>query len=143
MGSYGRMGRNFPQLKEFLHSNYGRIWLARVYGLWFTGERSKVRSLPAHEARYACYGHSAKTAKSVSAGDLPHQFRTRNGLNEMRRTRSNSNENTRKSAIAIIVPPLITVWLQVRVLPGPPKKMHHTDTVKTTRFPFKSGSISL
>ena len=49
----------------------------------------------------------------------PHQFRTGNDSTERRQTRSNSNENAAKSTKLIDLPPLITVWLQVRVLPGP------------------------
>src|SRR5262245_18105227 len=50
----------------------------------------------------------------------PHQFRTRNDFNKAQRTRSKPNENTAKSTKLSDAPPLITVWLQVRVLPGPP-----------------------
>jgi hypothetical protein len=50
----------------------------------------------------------------------PHQFRTRNNLIGTQRTQSNSNENPAKSTKPIDILPLITVWLQVRVLPGPP-----------------------
>src|SRR4051794_22350598 len=50
----------------------------------------------------------------------PHQFRTRNSLNETQQTRSKSNETKAKSTKLFNIPPLITVWLQVRVLPGPP-----------------------
>ncbi|MBI5321858.1 hypothetical protein [Bradyrhizobium sp.] len=52
----------------------------------------------------------------------PHQFRTRNYLNKPEQTRSKSNETAAKSTNLIDIPPLITVWLQVRVLPGPPVK---------------------
>jgi hypothetical protein len=40
----------------------------------------------------------------------------------MQRTRSNSTESPAKSTNLIDIPSLITVWLQVRVLPGPPMK---------------------
>jgi hypothetical protein len=50
-----------------------------------------------------------------------HQFRTRNELIKAQRTRSNPNETAVKSTKLIDIPPLITVWLQVRVLPGPPR----------------------
>src|SRR5215213_8320646 len=50
----------------------------------------------------------------------PHQFRTRNAPTEAQRTRSNRDKNTATSTKPIVIPPLITVWLQVRVLPGPP-----------------------
>jgi hypothetical protein len=36
------------------------------------------------------------------------------------RTRTPSNENARKSTKPIVILPLIAVWLQVQVLPGPP-----------------------
>jgi len=51
----------------------------------------------------------------------PHQFRTRNDRTETQRTRSISNENAAKSTNLVDIPSLITVWLQVRVLPGPPR----------------------
>jgi hypothetical protein len=54
------------------------------------------------------------------ASETPHQFRTRNNPNKPKRTRSKSNENQVKSTKLIDILPLITVWLQVRVLPGPP-----------------------
>jgi hypothetical protein len=40
---------------------------------------------------------------------------------ELQRTLSKSNKTAAKSTNPTIIPPLITVWLQVRVLPGPPK----------------------
>jgi hypothetical protein len=42
-------------------------------------------------------------------------------LAKTQRTPSNSNENAAKSTKLTIIPSLITVWLQLRVLPGPPK----------------------
>jgi hypothetical protein len=51
----------------------------------------------------------------------PHQFRARNNLIRTQRTRSKSNKNAAKSTKLIDILPLITVWLQVRVLPGPPR----------------------
>jgi hypothetical protein len=48
----------------------------------------------------------------------PHQFRTRNNRDRTRRKPSNPNENAAKSTGPINILPLITVWLQVRVLPG-------------------------
>jgi hypothetical protein len=53
-------------------------------------------------------------------GRGPHQFRTRNDLTQAQRTRSSRSENATKSRKTIDIPSLITVWLQVRVLPGPP-----------------------
>jgi len=57
---------------------------------------------------------------SLRFGRGPLQFRTRNDLTEAQRTRSNRGENALKSTKLIDILPLITVWLQVRVLPGPP-----------------------
>jgi len=51
------------------------------------------------------------------ASEAPHQFRTRNNLIRTQRTRSKSNKNAAKSTKLIDILPLITVWLQVRVLP--------------------------
>jgi hypothetical protein len=50
----------------------------------------------------------------------PHQFRTRNDFIKTQQTRSKSNKNAAKSTNLLDIPSLITVWLQVRVLPGPP-----------------------
>jgi hypothetical protein len=46
--------------------------------------------------------------------------RTRNDLDKAQGTQSKANENSVKSTKLTDVPPLITVWLQVRVLPSPP-----------------------
>jgi hypothetical protein len=56
----------------------------------------------------------------IRSADGPHQFRTRNELNKTQRTRSITDENAGKSTITTVILPLITVRLQVRVLPGPP-----------------------
>ena len=71
--------------------------------------------------------------KTGHSGDVrePHQFRTRNVLDKATRTQSISNENSTKSIKPTLILPLITVWLQVRVLPGPPMRsntynQHHT-----------------
>ena len=45
MAHCGRLWQNTSALQGLLHLYYGGIWLAMVYGLWFTRERSKVRSL--------------------------------------------------------------------------------------------------
>jgi hypothetical protein len=39
------MWQQIPAMQGLLHLYYGWVWLARVYELWFTRERSKVRSL--------------------------------------------------------------------------------------------------
>jgi hypothetical protein len=67
------------------------------------------------------FGHALPPTVSTD-GHGTHQFRARNGLIKTQRTRSNSNENVAKSTKLTDILPLITVWLQVRVLPGPPKK---------------------
>ena len=48
----------------------------------------------------------------------PHQFRTRKNANKTRQTHSKLNENATTSMKLIDCPPLITVWLQVRILLG-------------------------
>jgi hypothetical protein len=45
MASYGPTWPQISALQGLLQQNYGLIRLATVYGLWFTRERSKVRSL--------------------------------------------------------------------------------------------------
>jgi hypothetical protein len=46
----------------------------------------------------------------------------KNNLNKVQQTRPKSNENTEKSMNPTDILPLITVWLQARVLPGLPRK---------------------
>jgi hypothetical protein len=65
-------------------------------------------------------GRNKVASEAGSTFSRAHQFRTRNDLIKTQRTRSNSNENAAKSTKLIHILPLITVWLQVRVLPGPP-----------------------
>src|SRR5258707_2493975 len=50
----------------------------------------------------------------------PHQFRTRNDRSETQQTRSNASNLQEDQRQQFLPPPLITVWLEVRVLPGPP-----------------------
>jgi hypothetical protein len=45
MGHDGRIWQLLLATQGLLQFYYGEIWLAMVYGLWFTRERSKVRSL--------------------------------------------------------------------------------------------------
>jgi hypothetical protein len=90
--------------------------------------------LRAHELPIACLPGSRDHTRSRQFGtevsnrkasglqfpDAPHQFRTRNGLIETQQARLESNKTKGKSIRPIVILPLITVWLQVRVLPGPP-----------------------
>ena len=64
--------------------------------------------------------HQAVVRQAPRAIGPLHRFRTRNDLAKMQRTPSNANENAAKSTKPIDIPLLITVWLQVRILPGPP-----------------------
>jgi hypothetical protein len=64
----------------------------------------------------------ASTWALSTDGQRPHQFRTKNDLIKPQQTRSKSNENPAKSTNLIDIRPLITVWLQVRVLAGPTKE---------------------
>jgi hypothetical protein len=64
----------------------------------------------------------ASTWALSTDGQRPHQFRTKNDLIKPQQTRSKSNGNPAKSTNLIDIRPLITVWLHVRVLPGPPRK---------------------
>src|ERR1700730_1259884 len=65
------------------------------------------------------WDEQARVSNVSAAGHGPHRFRTRNDRSTAQRTRSKSNENTEKTTELIDFPPLITLWLQVRVLPGP------------------------
>jgi hypothetical protein len=47
------------------------------------------------------------------------KFRTRNDLSGTERRRSIFNENKNKSTKPAFVLPLVTIWLQIRVLAGP------------------------
>jgi hypothetical protein len=68
------------------------------------------------------FGPSGRSSLSPTARRAPHQFRARNHLAKTQRARSTSDENAGKSLKLTFTLPLITVWLQVRVLPGPPMK---------------------
>jgi hypothetical protein len=59
------------------------------------------------------------TNEAVPLSWPPHQFRTRNNLIKMQRTRPKSNKTTAKSTDLIDIPSLITVWLQVLSPAGP------------------------
>jgi hypothetical protein len=61
--------------------------------------------------------HTPQIRFSV-AGE-PHQLRSRNDLIKTQRTRSDAVENAAKSTKPTVILPLITVWLQVRVLSEP------------------------
>jgi hypothetical protein len=51
----------------------------------------------------------------AEASEAPHQFRTRNGVNELQRKQPDTNKKGRRSTKLVDILPLITVWLQVRV----------------------------
>jgi hypothetical protein len=54
------------------------------------------------------------------------RFRTRNNLIEPQQSRTKSNKNKAQSTKPIDILPLITVWLQVRVLPAHHRwNVHH------------------
>jgi hypothetical protein len=58
MAHYGPMWPQIPALQGFLQPYCGEVRSAMVYGLWFTRERSKVRSLvrpPAGPSKLAQY----------------------------------------------------------------------------------------
>jgi hypothetical protein len=61
----------------------------------------------------------ARSALPCDRARRPNQFRTRNGVAEARQRRPSKDEKAGKSADPTDILPLITVWLQVRVLPGP------------------------
>src|SRR3981081_122967 len=56
----------------------------------------------------------------VGQNVLPHQFRSRNDRIKAQRRRAIQNENAGRSTNLTVILPLITVWLQVRVLTGSP-----------------------
>jgi hypothetical protein len=64
-----------------------------------------------------------------------------NDLSEPQQTRSNADETRAKSTKLIDSPSLITVWLQVRVLPGPPRfALRATRGAATSRIEGRSVS---
>src|SRR6202011_2030378 len=89
---------------------------------WRRMRRSRARSNGL--GRFFAAQFSAGCTTNMSGFDCrqaQHQFRTRNDHIKAQRTRTRPNENAAKSTNLIDMLPLITVWLQVRVLPGPPK----------------------
>jgi hypothetical protein len=67
-------------------------------------------------------GRNKVAPETGSTFSRAHQFRTRNDLIKTQRARSNSNEDAAKSTKLISIPPLITLWLQVRALSEPTTK---------------------
>jgi hypothetical protein len=68
--------------------------------------------------------------KRVVTAPVSHQKRSqRDATNTIERVKSSG-----KSTPAIVVPPLITVWLEVRVLPGPPLIFFSPDFICFSRF---------
>ena len=64
--------------------------------------------------------NARRRSPTVRTANLqPHQFRTTNDLTETQQTQSRADENGVKSTKLIDSLPLITVWLQARVLPVP------------------------
>src|SRR5438445_8066028 len=97
-----------------------------------------------HHPRSGIRGRN-KVVDGLDVGRGPHQFRTRNDLSKMQRTRSKSNETAAKSTKLSFIPSLITVWLQVRVLPGPPADQSanpETHDFCGSRFDFGSADTS-
>jgi K+ potassium transporter len=97
---------------------------ATLFFLMSTWHRGRVALQPSEIARTeepfckAISGRECSFRRDALA--QPHQFRTRNGLIKSQRTGSIRNENAGKSTNLTFILPLITVWLQVRVLPGSP-----------------------
>jgi hypothetical protein len=81
-------------------------------------------------------------ASKIGGAFGPHQFCTRNNIIETQRTRSKSNEKTAKSTNPIDILPLITVWLQVRDLPGPPIFIGASRSTRGRNVVTASGSAS-
>jgi hypothetical protein len=119
----GRIDLKFPLLTTaavLLGGGFSLVVRSLALTLW------KARPLPL-PARFVGLG-IASVAATVALGAVdvdrwtnfegaPHQFRTRNDLNETQQTRSKANKNTANSTKPIVILSLITVWLQVRVLP--------------------------
>jgi len=73
--------------------------------------RSSLRCLPCRPTPLADLSRARQNI-------LPHQFRTRNDRIKAKRRRAIQNENAGKSTNLTVILPLITVWLQVWVLPA-------------------------
>jgi hypothetical protein len=84
------------------------------------GGRTRARTWDPLIKRQERPHYKRQTSRRDKRSDQPHQIRTRNDRAKAQRTRSISDENARKSTERSFILPLITVWLQVRVLPGPP-----------------------
>jgi hypothetical protein len=78
-------------------------------GLW-PGRPQRRRT--AHVDREAEISNTGTSGDEASGG--PHQFRTRNGVNETQRKQPDTNKREGKSTNLVDILPLITVWLQVR-----------------------------
>lgn len=93
----------------------------RHTGRWRFGQFGASSSDNGHRLTLAKF-EERSSLPSVERAGQTHQFRTRNDLATMQRTRTKSNESAAKSTNAFDILPLITVWFLVRVQAGPPTK---------------------
>jgi hypothetical protein len=73
---------------------FGRIATRDVEDIESEADAWQARQPQEGEKR----GPASLTRSSISAACQPHQFRTRNGANELKQTRTKSNETATKSA---------------------------------------------
>jgi hypothetical protein len=123
------------------------LWVCMRRGAWLNekvrlGSSGKAQleqmtsaSCPIAEARLAV--SCAPTASTANHG--PHQFRTRNDpTNQHERDRFQSLTKSTRPTVFLS---LITVWLQVRVLPGPPAFAREASEGCRAEAPLGEGGL--
>src|SRR5260370_19467170 len=79
-------------------------------------DSDRIRILELHCNPSPSRNRRLRAGQAAITAPVSHQKRSqRDATNTIERAKSSG-----KSTPAILVPPLITVWLEVRVLPGPP-----------------------
>ena len=81
---------------------------------------------------------NSKKCKKEQGGNAPPTHR--NSRTKSERAETRPYENRRFSSNFIAVSPLITVWLQVRVLPGPPRKSRDWGPSALSIFRLRTNS---
>nr|WP_245320648.1 Arm DNA-binding domain-containing protein [Bradyrhizobium lablabi] len=111
--------------KEFWHeraANRKTVWAYLGQRVVIQSSVGNCRKICLWLPRLFAFAVKNTEGDQTAGAGPPPQFRTRNDLDYAQRTQSNPNENAADLTKLIDLLPFITVWLQVRVLPGPPHR---------------------
>jgi hypothetical protein len=148
MAHYGRIWPMCPVQKGFLQFYYGGIWSAAVYQLWFTRERSKVRSLVRPPSKALVYwaflirGTSHFRSLMQNKPDSRPSTRARSVANCSPIVRSTSIEDIRlrvPSAIAVMTQKNRTTCVRYRT--EKPKRIVQPERVSSPKVIFANRPV--